>query len=610
MTEAVPGIAYLDAKRVIRGLRAGIHRVMADQERLNRINVFPVPDGDTGTNLAMTMQSILSALARSDDQHAGRVLELVADAALDGAKGNSGAILAQFFHGLGDACGQLRTLTTDPFVDAVRQGARYAREALSEPREGTILTVLAEFAAAINVSRKNGQDFVTLLDAGLRRAVQALAETTNQLDVLRRAGVVDAGAQGFVDLLQGICALVHEGSLEDVPESPLAVAAEARIDHGLQQSTCEHRFCTECTLTGESIDRRALREQLSSLGSSLVLAGTARKIRVHMHVDDPEALFVITRRFGTICGQKADDMSLQQRAARGDRPAVAVVMDTAGDIAESDMERYGIFVVPIHIHFGDKSFLDKVTLTPEQFYAELQSNPHHPKTSQPPPGDFRRLYQFLGSHHQAVVSVHVSAKVSGTLQAAESAANRSSDSGPVVAIDSRNASLGQGMIALYAAEMAEAGFDLDQIVIRMEKVISRTRTFGLLQDMRYAVRGGRVPRYRKVIADMFRLNPVLTNFPDGRIAAGGFIFGRHRSVERFARFIAARTDVGKTYRIGVGHADNPDEADRLLQILGDSLPSVSSHFTTEVGTALGAHGGPGTLVVALQEDIPIGAPER
>lgn len=583
---------------------------MADQERLNRINVYPVPDGDTGTNLTMTMQSVLSALARSDESHAGRILELVADAALDGAKGNSGAILAQFFHGLGDACGQMRTITAEAFVSAVRQGSEYAREALSEPREGTILTVLAEFASALSVAHKSGRDFVTLLDAGLTRAGRALADTTKQLDVLRRAGVVDAGAQGFVDILQGICSFVHEGSLKDIPAPVVAVDTDAPVSQRLSGPMQGHRYCTECTVTGECIDRRAFREQLSGLGSSLVLAGTARKVRVHMHVDDPEALFVVARRFGMISGQKADDMNLQQRTALGDRPAVAVVMDTAGDIAESDMERYGIFVVPIHIHFGNKGYLDKVTLTPGQFYQELQSNPHHPKTSQPPPGDFRRLYQFLGSHHQAVVSVHVSAKVSGTLQAAESAASRSSDSGPVIAIDSRNASLGQGMIALYAAEMAEAGFDLDQIVIRLEEIISRTQTFGLLRDMRYAVRGGRVPRYRKVVADLFRLNPVLTNFPDGRIAAGGFIFGRRRSTEKFARFIAARAEAGKTYRIGVGHADNPEEADRLLQMLGESLPSVRSHFTTEVGTALGAHGGPGILVVALQEDIPIGAPER
>jgi len=604
----VGGIAYLDGSRLRRGLRAGIRRVIADQERLNRINVFPVPDGDTGTNLAMTMQSVLAALSRHHDRHAGRTLEIVADAALDGARGNSGAIIAQFFLGLGDACGGLRLITTETFVDAVQRGSDYARDALSEPREGTILSVLSTFAAELREIRDRGHDFATLLEQGLGRARQALAETTNQLEALRKAGVVDAGAQGFVDLLQGVTDFVREGSLREPADFEVEIADEGHAGHEIADAEEEHRFCTECIVAGEHIDRRKLREEVSALGSSLVLAGTAHKTRIHIHVDDPEALFRIARRYGELSGQKADDMHLQQRAAHGERPAVAVVVDSAGDITESDVERLGIFVVPIPIHFGNTGYLDKVTMTPEQFYTELQTNPHHPKTSQPPPGDFRRLYQFLGSHHQAVVSIHVSGRVSGTVQAAESAAARCKDNGPVIVVDSRNASLGQGMIALYAAEMADAGFDLDQISIRLDDIVAGTRTYGLLSDLRYAVRGGRVPRHKKLVADMFRLHPILTNFPDGRIAGCGFIFGRRRATEKFARFILDRTDKTREYRVGVGHARNPDAAERLLSLLLEGLPSVHSHYVTEVGTALGAHGGPGTLVVALQDNIPVGTP--
>lgn len=610
MAKVKHGIAYLDGPRLSRGLRAGIHRLMADQDRLNRINVFPVPDGDTGTNLAMTMQSVLSALGRCNDRHAGRTLEAVADAALDGARGNSGAILAQFFLGLGDACGHLRLVTTDNFIDAVQRGADYARDALSEPRDGTILSVLADFAKELRKDQGEGHDFSLLLERGLQRAKQALAATTDQLEALKRAGVVDAGAQGFVDLLEGISDFVRDGSVRDVPETPPERAEDPGFEPMGFGADETHRFCTECIVTSQSIDRRHLRERLSALGSSLVLAGTARKLRIHIHVDDPDALFDIAQEYGDVSGQKADDMRLQHRTAHGDRPAVAVVVDTAGDITESDLEKYGIFIVPIPIHFGNKGFLDKVTLTPEQFYKELETNPHHPKTSQPPPGDFRRLFQFLGTHHQAVISIHVSGKVSGTLQAAESAAARGKENGPVIVVDSRNASLGQGMIALYAAEMAEAGFTLDEISIRIDDIVARTRTYGLLADLEYAVRGGRVPRFRKIIADICRLNPVLTNFPDGRIAAGGFIFGRRHATDKFARFILGRIDPSKTYRLGVGHARNPEQAKHLLAKLLEGMPSVHSHYVTEVGTALGAHGGPGTLVVGLQEHVPMGRPGR
>jgi len=605
------GIAYLDGSRLSRGLLAGIRRVVADQEHLNRINVFPVPDGDTGTNLTLTMMAVRTALDGHHDRHAGRTLELVADAALDGARGNSGAIMAQFFHGLGDACSELRQLTPDNFADAVGRGAAYAREALSEPREGTILTVVSDFATELMRHRDDGHDFAALLQQGLTRAQVALAQTTQQLEVLRKAGVVDAGAQGFVDLLQGATELVLHGGpatedtvggLRETPVVEAFGAAASAFDHS-------YRYCTECVVTGDAVERHKLREALADIGGSLVVAGTRRKIRVHAHVDDPDQLFEIARGFGEISSQKADDMRRQTGAAGNRNTTVAVVTDSAGDWPEEAFERLGMHMVPVRVHFGDRSYLDKVSLSPESFYDKLQIDPHHPKTSQPAPGDFRRLYQFLASHHPAVISIHISARVSGTFQAAESSAARlrATDSDtPVIAIDSRSASLGQGLIAMYAAELAQSGLDVDQIVTRLDAAIARTHVFGLMGDMRYAVRGGRVPRSKKLMADLLRLDPVLTAFPDGRISVGGVLLGRSRRVTKFARYVCRRIDTAQRYRLGIGHACNPDGAARLAELLLARLPNVESHFVTELGTALGAHGGPGTLVVGLQEYPPSG----
>jgi DegV family protein with EDD domain len=162
---------------------------------------------------------------------------------------------------------------------------------------------------------------------------------------------------------------------------------------------------------------------------------------------------------------------------------------------------------------------------------------------------------------------------------------------------------------MHVAELARAGLDLDQIMARLQRTIDKTRVYGLLGDMYYAVRGGRVPRSRKLVADLLRLDPVLTAFPDGRISVGGALLGRIRRIPRFARYVARRTDRHKRYRLGIGHACNPDGAEQLVRLLLRLLPAVESHFVTELGTALGAHGGPGTLVVGLQE-YPPGGPVR
>ena len=156
-------IAYLDAPRLLRALKAGIGNVFQRREYLNRINVFPVPDGDTGTNMAFTFKTILEATATSPDERVDELMGHVAEAALDGARGNSGAILAQFFLGLCDRLGHLGRLSTRDFADGVRGGADYARDSLSEPREGTILTVLADFARELHaVQREGARDFAAL----------------------------------------------------------------------------------------------------------------------------------------------------------------------------------------------------------------------------------------------------------------------------------------------------------------------------------------------------------------------------------------------------------------------------------------------------------------
>ncbi len=601
-TRPVAGIAYLDGRRLSRGLSAGIRRILADQDRLNRINVFPVPDGDTGTNLALTVTAVQVALAGHSDRHLGQTLERVADAALDGARGNSGAILAQFFLGLGDGCAGRTRIGIRRFAEAVRMGAEYAREAMSHPREGTILTVLREFAGELGAFVDHGHDFADLLERGLGRAREALAATREQLEELRRANVVDAGAQGFVDLLEGVVAFVRQGSIRAAMEEEAVAEVEEAFPEVAGPLEIEHRFCTECMVTGETVDRRALREALTELGGSLVVAGTHRKVRVHVHVDEPERVFELAARFGKVSSRKADDMRQQRDAAAGAAGRIAVVIDSAGDLPDAEFERLGIHMVPVRIHFGDTSYLDKVSLSSDEFYAELARNPEHPKTSQPAPGDFRRLYQFLVSHHTGVVSIHVSGRVSGTYQAAAAAAARVSREGRrVLAVDSRSASLGEGLIAMEAAELAQAGCGLDEIAARLEGSIARTRAWGLLRDVSFAVRGGRVPRYLEPVADLLRLTPIIRTHPDGRIAPGGALFGKRRLVDRFARRIAAQTDPGRRYRLAVAHASDPDGAERLLGRLLELLPAVHGHHLTEVGSALGVHGGPGTLVVALQE---------
>jgi len=592
----------LDGLRLNFALQAGILRLLSRQEYLNKINVFPVPDGDTGTNLALTVNAVLGALRKWPDRHAGKTLTRVADAALDGARGNSGAILAQFFLGLCDRVGHLNQIDPAGFVDGVDGGAAYARESLSEPREGTIISVLTAFAHAVQRARKDGlQDFRSILREGVTAAQTALEQTQFQLEALRKAQVVDAGAQGFVELIAGVTDYLESGSAVEPAGSaaPVIESASDEMTAGSGDEDLTYRYCTECVVTGERVDLRHLREQLSAIGGSLVVAGLQHKVRVHIHVNDPAEVFQVAARFGTVAGEKADDMQRQQHSAHMQDRRVAIVTDSAADIPDDELDRLDIHVTPARVHFGDRSYLDKVGISSAEFYAEIARGGEPPKTSQPPPGDFRRQFEFLGSHHSAVVSINLTSRVSGTCAAAQTAAARTATHGRISVIDSGNISAGQGLIAMYAAECALAGYDADRIIEATRSILPRTKSYGVAGSLEYAVRGGRLPRWMKRVADALRVMPVLHNDRHGKVSAGGVLFGREDLKAKFARWVRRRMRDDVTYRMIVGHANCAADGQWVLEEL--SLPNVAYARLVPIGSALGAHGGPGMLVVGLQE---------
>ena len=597
------GVIYLDGTRLSRAMKAGIARVLNDADHLNKINVFPVPDGDTGTNLVLTLRSVLLALADHRDRGLGRTIELIADSSLDGARGNSGAIMAQFFHGLSDGAAGVSRWGTVDFSRAVNRGAEYAREAMGEPREGTIISVIDEFSAEIarQVTQPGGKDFTQVLERGLERARIALANTPNQLEVLRKAGVVDAGAKGFVDLLEGITDFVLNGSPRDMLDQPLPQLPAEEIEFaGLEAVDLTHRFCTECVIVGENLNRRKIHESLAGIGSSMVIAGLRSRIRVHIHVNDPNKVFEIAARHGKVQGTKADDMLQQQRSASQKGRRVVVATDSAADLPDEMLEKLGIHMIPVRLHFGERSFLDKMSLSHEEFYEELRTNPIHPQTSQPAPGDLRRMFEFLAAHFEHVVSLHVTGKAGGTFQAAQSATTRLHTPDKVTAMDSMNASVGQGLVAVYAAELAATGAGAEEVIEGVKRIIPLTRTYALLGNLEYAVKGGRVAASKKRIADLLKATPVLELGDGGSIDVGGMFFGRKNRLGKFVRFIKRREDISRHSRVLIAHAQCADEAKELEAVLRQALPNIQDIQTTQLGTAIGVHGGAGTLVVAIQ----------
>ncbi len=589
-----------------RALLAGIARVLARRDELNRINVFPVPDGDTGTNLAFTLSAVLGAVQPARQGHAGELMRRAASEAIDGARGNSGAILAQFLQGVSEGLLSRRRVSAQALADAAGIGSRLAREALAEPREGTILSVIQAFAAEWRTQVESGvRDLRRSFEAAVERARVALRETPQQLAVLRAAGVVDAGAMGFVDLLEGIDEFIRRGraALREKVTAPAHIpGVDAQILHGTAET---HRYCTECMVNADPVDRLALKGALLAIPlTSLVLAGTRDKVRVHAHTDDPGQLFEVCGRFGRVSSAKADDMIAQAESAAQSRARVAIVTDSGADLPVEEMERLNIHLVPVRVSIGARDFLDKVSLSSREFFAELRDSPVPPRTSQPPPGDFRRLFEFLLSHHERLIYVGLSRALSGTLQSGESAAARVSTDRAWV-IDSRLGAAAQGLLAMDAAAAAAAGFNAEAIAARVRRMIPRTQLFGAIRDLSYGVRGGRAPRFALPLSRLLGMHVVIRVKNNGKLGLGGALWGREHFAEHFGAFVARKLDPAKRYRVLLCHCDCAEAGATALATLRARANNIDAHWLIDAGSGIGAHAGPGSLIVGLQEVVPL-----
>ena len=592
-------INYIDGIRLHRAIVAGIQNVVSRQDYLNKINVFPVPDGDTGTNMAFTLTAIMDGSINKVKYRVDDMLELVADSALDGARGNSGAILAQFFQGFSDGAQGVSRFDTDSFSKAIKTGSDYSRDALTEPKEGTILTVITDFSKCLIESVNNGvNDFEQILSIGIEEAERSLKNTPNLMELLKKAGDVDAGAQGFVDFLNGIYEFITKGSLKEFGTNLTytPVSEQEVVSHDLND--LKFQFCTECMIVGDEIDRKKLRELLMDEGDSMVLAGSKTKAKVHIHTNNPANVFSICEKFGSVSGQKADDMFQQQESLHNSHMGdIAILTDSGADF---DTDKYDIHVVPVRYNFGNKGYIDKVSQTVEEFYDELTINPIHPQTSQPVPGDFRRQYQFLTTHYKSIISIHISGALSGTIQSARTAIKRIPESS-VTVIDSLNLSVSQGLIVTYAAELAKQGKKHDEIVSHVNKAIKNTTIYTCIKDLSYSVKGGRVPSTVKLFADLFQIRPILYASSEGKLEKAGAVFGKSNIVKKMIKFMVKKYNTKKPYRISVGHCNSPKNGEMLLEGLKKTFINLKFIELYQVGSAIGVHAGPGTLVIGIQE---------
>lgn len=602
---ALKKITYLNGVRFRRALIAGAKRVIARHDHLNKINVFPVSDSDTGTNISITLSSGLKAVALETDNNLPKVLEAFADGTLESARGNSGTIFAQWFQGLTEAVADREQLDTTTFITVFIAAAKHAYQAVAEPVEGTILTVLNDTSDYLQCLKRVPTDYDELFTKLVEKANESLANTPKKLKILKKYGVVDAGAQALVDYFEGIAYFIKKGDLKNL-DAEIASILKTEVDDDCLHEAIEsiddytYRFCTECVIMGEGINQQQLKESVTGMGDSLVVAGSKRKTKIHMHVNQPAELFRICRQFGKLHNEKAEDMFHQIKDAHAKHSDVAIVTDSAVDLPQAVLDSLNIHVIPIQIHVGDDAYIDKISITQEEFYRIVDEQGVLPKTAHPTYRDFKAKYQFLQSHYKSIISLHLSHTMSNTVGAAN-LVQRDMHSDNINVVDTLSVSAGQGLIVQYAAELANTGFSAKEILKRIDAAILKITIYAMIGNLEYSVKGGRIPAFVKKIANWFHVNPIIKIQPGKKPTIGGVVRGKQHLTRLFAKKILAKLDPNKRYRIGLIHCQSPEQGQKLLEMLTLKARNIESSFLVNCGVTIGSHSGPGTLGVALQE---------
>ncbi|WP_080146290.1 DAK2 domain-containing protein [Marinilactibacillus piezotolerans] len=341
---------------------AGRARLDENSEYVNSLNVFPVPDGDTGTNMNMTFTSGAKSVKETDSMHLGEVAQSLAKGLLMGARGNSGVILSQLFRGFGKEVKEYDSINAEQFAAAFKGGVDSAYNAVMKPVEGTILTVARESAKAGSKKAKDTDNIIEVMETILSAAKKSLKKTPDLLPVLKEVGVVDSGGQGLVYVYEGfLSSLTGEAPVEEEPELDELVRAEHHrneVHEHVHTEDITYGYCTEIMVrigegetVEQSFDYDEFRNYLDQLGDSLLVVADDEIIKVHVHTERPGEVMNYGQKFGSLIKIKVDNMREQHSALSTDSTAsdqkveekdLAVVAVAAGEGLKQLFESLGV----------------------------------------------------------------------------------------------------------------------------------------------------------------------------------------------------------------------------------------------------------------------------
>ena len=596
--------AMISGNQIYNAFLAGYNNISKYREKINEINVFPVPDGDTGNNMVRTFGTIIKNLENSES--AGKILDHIAELSLSGARGNSGIIMSQYLNGVSRAAGDCETYTFSEFGKAVKEAVKDAYSAVEKPEEGTILTVIHAWAETIFNESMHRISVSELFSRGYKTARIQLEKTTEQLNVLKQNKVVDAGAWGFVCFLEGIDHL-NSGKY-NIDELRKNFTATEKISpdissHQSHSSIGEipYRYCTELLMDRSPGHEERLRKKLNEMGDSLIISNGKRMTRIHIHTNSPAECVSYLRRYGNIIQQKVDDMYRQNQAVNAEPGRVGVITDSIADIPNELLDKYHIHVLNLNLLWDDEEFLDRLTITPDEFYRQQMIRRTFPGSSAPERERIDNLYEYLMEHYDKIIVLPVAKALSATMKVmSEAAASYNKNEKRIEVIDTCLNSAAQGLLVTEIAAAAAEGKDLSELKAIAEELKRRIKIYVSVSTFKYMIKGGRVSPLKGLAAKLMNLKPIVSLDEEGRGTAFEKAFSRKGLIKKITEIIRKTDETKGIDKYAVVHASALHEASEFAGVVS-GITGFQPYYITDISPIVGMHSGKGAVAIAVIE---------
>lgn len=562
---------------LFRCLLSGYERLAAWSDVVDRINVFPVPDGDTGRNMVMCMLPLLDG-----NKNRGKLVRQL----MLSARGNSGNIAANFLSGfIGD-------MDDNNLVTAAQKGCAKAWQSIHAPQPGTMLSVMDSLSQALEQRTLDEikQDPTSLVD----RLEDTVRTSVDLLPALQEAGVVDAGALGMFLFLEGFFQTLtnQEGNYRSINESFPGLLS---VSHGREQRLAVG-YCVDTVLEmTEGNKSAALR--LAEIADESIVSKTDGYLKLHLHTEDADGLREELASMGQLVAWEEDDLAEQSRNFRlvAPRQALAIITDAAGSLTPQEAAQYGIILLNSYINIGGRS-LPETYVKPEKLYAEMRKGTKV-STSQASLLERHQAYEKTLDIHGRVLYLCVGSAYTGNLQVAEQWVEDSGSEDNFLVKDTGAASGRLGLMALMVSRFSREAETSEQVENYADWAMDHCREYIFLDNLKYLAAGGRVPKAKALLGDLFGMKPVITTTKDGVKK-----IGVTRKIEDQLKFALDRMKEELTDDqdavIMLQYTDNLEWLKQAAQpAMAKAFPNAEI-LMRPLSLTTGAHCGPGTWAVA------------